>query len=295
LTRAPNCPDCGSDRLAHLGALPAVPYFAGRPLAAALPGGALWRCRVCDLRFRYPLLADYRSLYDNANVQAWSSGPLRHDQRLVREVLEQGNCAGRLLDFGCYSGGFLAQLPQRFERFGVEVSAAAAAIARERAGAQVMGSLDAFAPALRFDAIVAMDVIEHVPSPMVLLQQLLSRLAPGGLLVLTTGDGGNLLWRLAGARWWYCYYPEHIGFISQRWLRFHAARIGCRVARVDTFNYLDEPRRGARRRWRDWLGYLLRPVRHAGKRARHLAEHGSDLGVPGIGLTRDHLLVQLSH
>jgi SAM-dependent methyltransferase len=158
----------------------------------------------------------------------------------------------------------------------------------------VVASLEDLAPELRFDVIVAMDVIEHVPSPRALLVQLLSRLAPGGRLLITTGDGTNPLWRLVGARWWYCYYPEHIAFISRRWLRFHAARIGCSILRVDTFNYFDERGRGARRRWLDWLKYLMRPVRHARKRERHLAEHGSDMGVPGMGLTRDHLLVQLA-
>jgi SAM-dependent methyltransferase len=277
-----------------LGPLPAVGFFAGKALAHPLPGGELLRCRRCDLRFRWPLLADYRSLYNNETADTWSGGPMRRDQRLVHDVLDRRPGSCRVLDFGCYSGDFLARLPARFERFGVEVSAAAAAMARSRAGAQVTATLDDLPQGLCFDAIVSMDVLEHVPSPRSLLQQLLSRLKPGGLLVITTGDGGNALWRLVGARWWYCYFPEHIAFISRRWLQYHVPRLGGTFERIETFSYLDDTHRDAARRWRHWLKYLLRPARHEFKRARQAEELGSDMGVPGIGLVRDHVLVQLT-
>lgn len=270
-----------------------MPSFAGTIQDRALPGGELHRCRVCDLRFRWPRLPDYDALYDNGKVETWSSGPLRHDQRLVRQALKASAGLVNVLDFGCYTGGFLAQLDSRFKRFGVEVSKAAAAVARERSGATVMNRLDEFPPGLLFDVIVAMDVVEHVPSPRVMLEQWRARLRPDGRLLLTTGDGANLLWRLVGSRWWYCYFPEHISFISARWLRFHAPRLGYQVHRVETFNYAQDRTNGAPE-WKAWLRYLLRPERHAAKRARHLAVHGSDMGVPGMGLTRDHLLVDLA-
>jgi len=134
-----------------------------------------------------------------------------------------------------------------------------------------------------------------VPSPRALLAALLARLSPSGTLVITTGDGGNALWRAVGSRWWYCYYPEHIAFISARWLHFHAPALGARIEALHSFNYLDGEDAGARlQRWWGWFKYLLRPQHHARKRAEHLARHGADLGVPGLGLTRDHLLVQLT-
>ncbi len=241
---------------------------------------------------RWPLLPNYGALYDNAAIDAWSLTPLRKDQRLVQVLVEARLEARTVLDFGCYSGEFLARMPARLQRFGVEVSSAAAALAASQAAATVSATLQdpAFPP--RFDIIVAMDVIEHVPSPRALLDQLLGRLAPGGLLIITTGDGGNVLWRLAGPRWWYCYFPEHIAFISLRWLAFHAAAAGGRLQAVQTFKYLDEP--ATAKRWWVWAKYLLRPARHADKRARHLVKHGHDLGVPGSGLLPDHLLVQIT-
>lgn len=289
----PTCPDCAGAGIADLGPLPDVPVFAGKRLDHALPGGRLLRCRQCDLRFRWPLLPNYDELYNNGEAQAWSAGPLRHDQSLVHGALSALSVGNKLLDFGCYSGGFLCAAPARFERYGVEVSQAAAAVARERAGAQVVGHLDDFDPAIRFDVIVAMDVVEHVASPRRLLEQFRQRLSPGGKVLLTTGDGANLLWRIVRARWWYCYFPEHIAFISRRWLAVHAGRLGLGIERVETFDYLQSAAPGTAPGWRAWLRYLAMPARHARKRARHLAAHGTDMGVPGIGLTRDHLLIQL--
>jgi len=298
-----NCPDCGSQQLRHLGLLPDVAFFAGSRLQAPLPGGELILCTRCDLRFRHPHLgsAAYDRLYDNARADTWSAGPLRVDQRLVQALAQgtapavPGRAAPRVLDFGCYAGDLLASLPSNFEKYGVEVNATAGARAASRSGARVERDLDHLPPDLRFDLIVAMDVIEHVPSPRTLAARLIERLAPGGRLVITTGDGTAWLWRLLGARWWYCYFPEHIAFISRRWLRHHAPALGVSVQRADTFNYLDAAERPRLvRGWKELSRYLCRPGAHAQRQRRHFERHGSDLGVPGIGLTRDHLLVVLS-
>ena len=291
LNSPPSCPDCGASQVRSLGPLPEGLSFAGRRLQRPMPGGELLHCRRCDLRWRWPQRSDYAALYDNDCLDAWALGPLRVDQRLVLGAVE-GRPGGRLLDFGCYRGEFLARLPEGIERFGVEVSRAAAQQAARHAGAQVVGALDQFDPTLRFDTIVAMDVIEHVPSPRALMAQWLARLAPGGRLIVTTGDGGAALWRWAGSRWWYCQFPEHIAFISGPWLQHHLASLGAQLRGLRRFNYLDASG-GAGRRWRAWLSYMARPGHHARKRVRRLAEEGRDIGIPGAGLSADHLLVQI--
>lgn len=293
------CPDCGGTRLRTLGVLPDVAVFAGRRLPAPLPGGTLLRCAGCDLRFRHPRLAgaDYDALYDNSEVDAWSAGPLRRDQQLVIAGLQQALAgreqSARVLDFGCYTGALLAALPANMQRHGVEVNAAAAVIASRQAGADVRARLEDFDGAAPFDAIVAIDVIEHMPSPREWAARLLARVAPGGVLIVTTGDGGNRLWRLLGARWWYCFYPEHISFISRRWLDLHAGRLGAGVQRCEVFNYLDETPGRRWRRWPEMMSYALFRRRAERRRARRVARGDADHGVPGIGLTRDHLFVML--
>lgn len=288
----PACPDCGNPSTRSLGKLPDVAFFAGRHLEAPLSGGLLLHCPACDLRYRWTGRRDDSALYDNDAVDAWTLGPMRTDQRLVHALVASRPHARTVLDFGCYTGEFLARLPPHVQRHGVEVSTAAAAVATVRAAALVTRTLEQQPMSLRFDVIIAMDVFEHVPSPRELLTRLLTRLAPGGLLVVTTGDGGNGLFRLTGPRWWYCYFPEHIAFISKSWLLNHVPAAGGRLLDVQRFNYVDEP--GAFKRWWGWIKYLLRPAHHARKRARHLARTGRDLGVPGSGLVRDHLLIQIT-
>ena len=64
------------------------------------------------------------------------------------------------------------------------------------------------------------DVIEHVTNPGELLDQALPHLTPGGTLIISTGDAGNVLWRrVFRSRFWYSSFPEHITFPSLRY--FH--------------------------------------------------------------------------
>ncbi len=51
---------------------------------------------------------------------------------------------------------------------------------------------------------------------------------------------------------------------------------------------------GAAKRWWGWIKYLLRLTHHARKRSRYLERTGRDLGVPGSGLARDHLLIRIT-
>ena len=64
---------------------------------------------------------------------------------------------------------------------------------------------------------------------------------------------------------------------------------------ASTFNYLDPAERPRFvRGWKTLWRYVRKPAAHKLQQQRHAAQHGSDLGVPGIGLTRDHLLLVVS-
>ena len=291
------CPDCGSAQLRDLGALPDVQHFAGRRQVSAMPGGRLLNCRGCDLRFRFPVLTceQYATLYDNGDVDVWQVAAQRNDQALVMRELERHVRGASVLDFGCYSGEFLRSLDGQFRKFGVEVNRTAADLAARRASARVETDLDAFEADLTFDFIVAMDVVEHVISPRLLVERLLGRLAPGGRLVLTTGDGGNRLWSVLGAHWWYCYFPEHVAFLSRRWFAFHAGGLGAEVERLDAFSYIARSPITLVRGMLRLAFCALLPNADARSRRRRSERLDRDDGAPGIGLSRDHLLVVLRH
>jgi 2-polyprenyl-3-methyl-5-hydroxy-6-metoxy-1,4-benzoquinol methylase len=98
---------------------------------------------------------------------------------------------GRLLDLACGTGYGTRILAERgqpeLSLLGVDVSESAIAYAREhwqdeRTRFEVSDAL-AFRPAERFDHIVSIETIEHLPDPEAFVAHLVGLLRPGGLLV----------------------------------------------------------------------------------------------------------------
>jgi SAM-dependent methyltransferase len=235
----PACRGCGSRNIRSRGKLPDARVFAGTQLDEPLPGGTLYRCLDCKLVFRHPIFSKeaYDELYRQASSATWDEAN-RLDQELVREALCNLLASGRVLDIGCGTGSLLASLSGSFDTCGIEINADAAAIAEGRGVRIIAGDLDELsAIPEEFDAVIACDVIEHVFSPLELVQRMLAKTAPGGYVLISTGNPDAWSWHLAGSRFWYCYLPEHISFVSPGWFRQHAATLGVEVAAVREFTY----------------------------------------------------------
>lgn len=235
----PVCRSCGSQRTRSRGKLPDAKIFAGTQLDHALPGGTLYRCLDCSLMFRHPIHSKetYDELYRQASSAIWDEEG-RLDQQLMRELLVSLLPAGKVLDIGCGTGSLLAPLTGRFDTFGIEINAEAASLAQSRGIRIIAGDMDELsAQPETFDAVVASDVIEHVFNPLELVQGMLAKTAPDGYVVISTGNSDAWSWHLAGSRFWYCYLPEHISFVSPSWFRLHAAMLGVEVANVVEFTY----------------------------------------------------------
>ncbi len=216
------CRLCGAAQTVRMGAIPGSDYFAGKVLANVLDGGSLWRCTSCQSMFRHPVLtpAAYLNLYADGTPEAWSADRDRLDLQIIRGLIAQHSVTGCVLDVGCGSGGFLATLPASVKKCGVEPSVAAARAATGL-GVSILGltPLDLSADA-QFDVITIIDVIEHVVDPAQMLDQLLPHLAPGGCLIVGTGDPTNTAWRrVFRSRFWYDCFPEHISFPSPQYFR----------------------------------------------------------------------------
>ncbi|MBZ0253246.1 MAG: class I SAM-dependent methyltransferase, partial [Candidatus Methylomirabilis sp.] len=103
----------------------------------------------------------------------------------------------RVLEVGSGHGLFLGLLTAAgVHAEGVELSARAAEKSRRLHGVEVhTGTLDSL-PAATFDAIAMWDLLEHVPDPGRLLEQVAARLEPGGVLIIETPDEAALLDRV---------------------------------------------------------------------------------------------------
>jgi SAM-dependent methyltransferase len=291
----PICPTCQSRDPTLLGKLPDSDCFAGKRLLHPLPGGSLYRCTRCRLKFRHPLQAaeTYHALYDNAETTAWPATSSRPDWELVIAQIDALKPrGGRILDFGCYTGGLLSRLDARHERSGVEVNRSACRIASETTGAEVWSSIEEI-PAERFDVIVIADVIEHVPDPRSLLELLATRLAADGVVIVTTGDADTPLWNRFGANYWYCFYPEHIAFLSRAWVELALCRQGWEILHCERFRYrrLGPLRRLLELAFACAYGLWPRFYLYTASRLRRWSGRRPISSVAGNGASADHLLI----
>lgn len=142
----------------------------------------------------------------------------------------------RLLDVGFGAGSFLlAATKQHWQAMGVEVSQPAVAQAR-RLGFEVFhGELaEAIYPDHYFDVVVASEILEHLPQPRSLVQEVARVLRPGGLFWATTPHGCGLSFRLLGVRWSVIAPPEHLQLFSRRGLKLMLAEVGYRKVELRT-------------------------------------------------------------
>jgi SAM-dependent methyltransferase len=209
-------------------------------------GFQIVECAGCGLVYvgEDPAGIDFASLYDESYYTGGQEGvfadyvgqaPARRAaarRRLWR--LRRLKPRGRLLDVGCAAGFFLAEAAAHYTVQGVELSEFSSRFARERFGLDVVtGTLrDAAYPDACFDLVTLWDVIEHVSDPAAVLTEVARVLAPGGRVVLTTGDIGSAYARARGAAWHLLTPPWHLYFLSRATLATLAARAGLRVEQI---------------------------------------------------------------
>jgi SAM-dependent methyltransferase len=142
---------------------------------------------------------------------------------------------GRLLDFGCGGGSYLARMAcQGWEVTGVDVSVAAVSHIRRELGLRALaGTLPH--PDLEselFEAITMWHSLEHVHEPLEVLCEAYRLLVPGGRLIVAAPNIEGLAFRWFGRCWYGLDLPRHLSHFSPRTLREILCRAGFRVRRV---------------------------------------------------------------
>jgi SAM-dependent methyltransferase len=186
--------------------------------------GDLFRCRECATVQQPSLPAGgqlhelYRSMEDEAYL-AEEEGRRATARRLL-DLIGRYVPAGPLLEVGCGHGLLLDEARRRgYEVRGVELSASAAAYARDVLGLDVSEEpLEQVRSQKGFAAIVMADVIEHLDDPLDALDRCRDLLAPGGVLCVVTPDPSSITARIAGSRWW-GYLPAHTYLLPRLTLR----------------------------------------------------------------------------
>ncbi len=140
---------------------------------------------------------------------------------------------GRVLDVGCMFGFLLDEAAATgLETWGVELASEPAAAARARGHRVTTGTLDdhrAAHPDVRFDAIFAQHVVEHLPDPRAFFAAAAALLVPGGRLVIAVPNFAARLRRVAGRSWGWYQVPVHLHHLTAAGLRHLAHDAGLAV------------------------------------------------------------------
>lgn len=168
------------------------------------PSIRLAKCRSCGLVFDFDMEDTHSLLYQFGKACGGGLTFQKNTPTLVEQydrknelVLgveierinrETGSRGKRLLDFGCGTGGLLAEARRSgFEVFGVETSDVAVVYARSVKGLPVHTSIEELERAEGgdpYDVLVARHTLEHVSNPKRTLEEFRGLIRPGGLLVI---------------------------------------------------------------------------------------------------------------
>jgi SAM-dependent methyltransferase len=164
-------------------------------------------------------------------------------QRRFEALVERlGKTSGtiRLLDVGCADGRLLdwykdGALGARLETHGIELSEAAAAVARSRGHRVVAGrfEVDQELEAGSFDLILAYHVIEHVDDPKRFAERAAELLAPDGLFVVATPNWDSADARRFKQHWGGNHFPRHWTLYDKKTIGGLARQVGLLLERVE--------------------------------------------------------------
>ena len=226
------CPVCQSRDCADVGPIlhPVPTSVAGVPLQLDSEFRLL-KCRRCAFQFKDPPIPAEKLLgcYAKAPFTNWPDDEPRHRRFDLMNAMLQRHAPGRtVLDIGCFTGQFLHYLGPVWQRFGLEPARQAIATATSR-GITILGGTidDAATGELAFDAIAAIDVVEHIAEPLPFFRWVAAHLRPGGVFLMVTGDTDAWSWRLQKSLYWYCSaLPEHVSFFCRTALEAIGGQLG---------------------------------------------------------------------
>jgi 2-polyprenyl-3-methyl-5-hydroxy-6-metoxy-1,4-benzoquinol methylase len=228
-------------------------------------GTGLWfavvQCQHCGLCFTNPRPSPesigrfYPAVYRPHRTRGWQRrrrllDRLRFWRRPKRnnpKIVWSGE--GRLLDFGCGGGAYLARMHrQGWQVTGLDVSAAAVDCVRNQLGLRAyLGTLPH--PDLEqgsCDVITMWHSLEHVHAPLEVLREARRLLVPGGKLFIAVPNIDSLPFRWFGSAWYGLDLPRHLTHFAPWTLHLMLERAGFSVGPIKMVRHSQWLRSSAR-------------------------------------------------
>lgn len=171
---------------------------------------------------------------------------LRSEKGLTDRIPHRAG--GVLMDYGCGSGWFAAQMRDRgWEAVGMDFSQHAADAARKNFGLKVIHGVlpHPTVPSGSMDAITLRAVLEHVHDPQQLLGAVYDALRPGGWVYASVPNLASWGYRAFGRSWFPLDPPRHLLHFTPTTLRRAVEGCGFEVEAMTTIGHTK------------WMGYSV--------------------------------------
>lgn len=156
-----------------------------------------YRCEQTGFEFFVPSNlagspAFYSELYPDDEYSSFAYQESKWDYNAAARFVQPGS---HVLDIGCGGGDFLAFLGEGFSRTGLETSDYGRKLCADKGIDAINMPIESFSQTNRaaFDAVVALQVLEHVADPLGFLKAALEVVSPGGVLVIAVPNNDAFL------------------------------------------------------------------------------------------------------
>jgi len=148
----------------------------------------------------------------------------------------------KVLDVGCAFGNLLELLDkENFKTFGIDISEYAVDKAKKNTKANILiGDInkglsykDDF-----FDAVFAFDIIEHLISPFLFLQEINRILKKGGLLFLYTPNIDSIFEKILKKKWFGYIDKSHLLLFNRKSLKYLLDKTNFSIIKNETISFI---------------------------------------------------------
>lgn len=227
----------------------------------------LWRCDACGChairQTRTAGAALYDADYYTADAAARLSGLFQvvwewKRRSRGRQILRHAPPGARVCDVGCERGELLNVLKQAgCHVVGTQLSSSAAAFASRHFGIAVYVGELPDAPFARetFDAVLMLNVLEHLPDPEAYVAQVARMLAERGTFWIEVPNAASFTARVCGKRWLHHDPPHHLWAFDKPGIARLISRHGFAIEQTYDFNWEHGPIGCVQ----SWLNFLPGP------------------------------------